>query len=307
MNRWSRFWFAEVSPFGLAAARVAFALYGFWILLSRDFPGIAGMPADFWVAVTPQARWRYLIVPGHPTAEYVLEAVAVAALLGAALGWRARITCLVSALLLYHFAPYEALMWTPSPYFRGLELPTLGLAILAAAPCADVWGLDARHATERPGVSWEYRWSLALLQLLVAQPYLFAGYAKLYYTGIRWASGENIRNHLLAFTQDEFIAVHTRLGTWVAAHPALCSAIGAGTMLFELTFMLSVFFPRLRRVYVPAALAFHAGILFSMNIYWLYWPLLAVFVNWDDVRAGVSRLRSGRGAAAEPMVEFSRT
>jgi hypothetical protein len=44
-----------------------------------------------------------------------------------------------------------------------------------------------------------------------------------------------------------------------------------------------------------------------MNIYWLYWPLLAVFVNWDDVRAGVSRLRSGRGAAAEPMVEFSRT
>src|SRR5262245_41826480 len=194
-------------------------------------------------------------------------------------------------------------MWSPSPYFRGLELPTLGLGILAAAPSADVWSLDARRAPGGLRVSWEYRWALVLLQILVAQPYLFAGYAKLYYTGIRWASWENIRNHLLAFTQDDFIAVHTRLGSWIAAHPVLCGAIGAGTMLFELSFMLSVFFPRLRKVYVPAALAFHTGILISMNIYWLYWPLLAVFVDWDAVRARVRRPRN-RG---EPIAQLSQT
>lgn len=295
---WDRFWFTPASPVGLAAARIVFALYSLWILLSRDFPGTSGAPADLWVAVTPQERWRYLIFPGHPGIEYALEGIAVVALIAVALGWRPRVTCLASALLLYHFAPYEGLMWTSSSYFRGLDLPIIGLGILAAAPCADVWAARASQRSRRASAGSEYRWPLALLQLLVASPYFFAGYGKLYHTGIRWADWENIRNHLLAFTQDDFFVVYTRIGTWIAAHPVLCGVIGAGTMLFELTFILCVFRPRLRRIYVPAALAFHVGILLSMNIYWLYWPLLAVLVDWDAVRERVRLLRSA-GAAPQ--------
>jgi hypothetical protein len=305
---WDRFWFTPCSPFGLAAARIAFALYSLWIVLSRDFPGVAGVPGELWATVTPQTRWRYLIFPGDPALEYVLEGVAVAALVAAALGWRPRLSCLVSALLLYHFAPYEALLWTDSPYFRGLDLPIIGLVILSVAPCADAWAVGAR-GRPHPLASPEYRWPLVLLQLLVASPYFFAGYGKLYHTGIRWASWENIRNHLLAFTQDDFFRVYTRLGSWVAAHPLLCGVIGAGTMLFELSFILSVFFPRLRRFYLPVALAFHAGILLSMNIYWLYWPLLAVLPDWDALRERWTRLRSvfGAGASAGPVTPLSRT
>jgi hypothetical protein len=210
---------------------------------------------------------------------------------------------------LYHFAPYEALLWTASPYFRGLDIPIIGLVILSVAPCADMWAVGVRRGSRQASADPEYRWPLALLQLLVASPYFFAGYGKLYYTGIQWASWENIRNHLLAFTQDGFFTVYTRLGSWLAAHPLLCGIIGVGTMIFELSFILSVFFPRLRWFYLPAALAFHAGILLSMNVYWLYWPLLAVLIDWDAVRDRWTRFRSvsGAGAPTGPVIPLSRT
>src|SRR5437870_6376986 len=60
---WNRFWFARGSPRNLAAARIIFAAYSLWVLLSRNLAEMSGLPSVFWSQVGASARWRYLVFP----------------------------------------------------------------------------------------------------------------------------------------------------------------------------------------------------------------------------------------------------
>ncbi len=289
---WDRFWFAAGSAKNLAAARVVVSVHALWLLLSRDLAAGAALPDVFWDSVPRLTRWRYLLFPGHAQLETVLQWVAAAALVAVALGVRVRITGFLAALLLYHLAPLETFYWFPSPYYRGFEVSILALVVLAASPAAGTAAPDAA-----PREAWEYRWPLVLIQLFVAQIYFFSAYSKLYRVGWDWTSGENLRRWLLLFTQDDQVAVFTALGQWVAAHPTLCAVVGAGTILFELGFIVTVFWKRSRVVLVPMALLFHAGIFFAMNIVFLNTPQLLVFVDWEALSA---RRSARRRVAAGP-------
>jgi hypothetical protein len=292
---WDRFWFAPGSARNLAAARIVIAVHALWIVLSRDYGGISGLPADLWSGVTTLDRVRYAIVPGHPVLEHLLVLLAVVALGATALGVATRISCLTAALLLYHLAPFETIIWTTSPYERGLEITTLSLVVLAIAPCADVWSVTARRRAA-PETAWEYHWPLVLLQLFVAQAYLFSGWSKLFRVGWGWVSAENLRHWLLLFTQEDQIAVYRGLGTWFAGHPALCLLIAIGALTLDLTFIVVLVWKRARKVYVPLAAAFHVGIFFTMNIAFLNLPQLLVFLDWDWL---ANRVR-GQPAARAP-------
>jgi len=291
---WERFWFATESPVNLAAARVLVALQAAWILLSRDIPALSGLPADFWVDVGETARWRYLLWEGHPALESALQAVALLALAGVLLGLGARLCCAAAALLLYHLAPLETLFYTVSPWAKGLTLPVLALLALSLAPCGDA--LSLRRAPAPPREPWEYGWSLRLVQLLVAGPYLFSGWSKLMNAGWGWASSANIRAWLLLSNQDDQLAVFRSPGLWLADHPALCLAMGAAGLLFELGFVAAVFWRRSRRLLVPAAAAFHALILVTQNYAFLSAPLLLVYVDWAALARG-----AGSGALAAEL------
>ena len=278
---WDKFWFAPGSARNLAGARIVIAAHALWIVLSRDYGGVSGLPADFWAGVPALDRARYAIVPGHPLVERALTVLAVCALIAVLLGAATRISCLIAALLLYHLAPLETILWTPSPYERGLEIATLSLVVLAIAPCADVWSVRPRRAVRE--TTWEYNWPLLLVQLFVAQVYLFSGWSKLFRVGVGWVSAENLRHWLLLFTQEDQIAVFQGLGRWIAGHPLLCSLVAIGSLTLDLTFIVCLVWRRARKVYVPLAAAFHVGIFFTMNIVFLNLPQLLVFVDWDWV------------------------
>src|SRR5262245_33880653 len=98
--RWDALWFVPEPPSALAAARIVFALQALWILLSRDIPALSALPQAFWADVGASARWRYLIFEGHPGLERALQALAMAALVGALLGVHARACCALAGLLL---------------------------------------------------------------------------------------------------------------------------------------------------------------------------------------------------------------
>jgi len=55
----------------------------------------------------------------------------LAALLAAMLGIFARVSCFLAGLLLYRLAPLETIIWTVSPYARGLTISVLALLVLA--------------------------------------------------------------------------------------------------------------------------------------------------------------------------------
>ncbi|MFQ5702929.1 MAG: HTTM domain-containing protein [Gemmatimonadales bacterium] len=297
---WNRFWFRPESAWNLAAARIVFGVHALWILLSRDLAGISASPPEFWASVPRAALWRFLIFPGHLSFEHVLQWLTMVLLVGVVLGIHPRITCLMSALLLYHLAPYENIMWYPGPTERGFEVSVLSLVTLAFAPCTDVWALRVPTRGRVGTRSWHYNWPLCVMQLFVAQIYLFAGYAKLFHVGLGWISGDTIRNLILAYDQ-AFQTVSVRpLGPWIAERPMLCFAIALGAVAMDLVFVVAVFSKRSRIVMIPAAIAFHIGILLTTTIYFLNWPQLLIFVNWDWVR---HRMHRSPATAQPPALE----
>jgi len=294
---WERLWFAPEHARNLAGVRIAIATHALWIVLSRDYAATSGLPPEFWARVSDAVRWRFLTFPGLETLERWLAILAVLALLAVLIGWRARPAALVAGVLLYHLAPLETIIWTPSPYERGLEVSVLALIVLSAAPCADAWGVDARRRFHGavPGPASDYRWPLVLIQLFVAQIYFFSGWSKLVRVGVDWLSAANRRAWLLLFNQYDEVAVFTTVGPWLADHAWLCGLLAVGSVALDLGFITVVASRLWRRILVPLAVLFHAGILVSMNIAFLNAPQLLVFINWHWLGARLSAPRGANG------------
>jgi len=300
---WDAVWFAPGSARNLAAARILVGGQALWMLLSRDLAAHSGLPAVLWDSVPDPMRWRYLIFPGHPVAEQALQLLALVSLVAVILGLFTRVACLLAALLLYHLAPFETVLRQLPPTERGFDVSVLALVVLAFAPCADAWNVRLPRAPSADATPlWRYHWPLCAIQLFLAQVYLFAGYAKLYLVGPSWISAAAIRNLVLASDQiASGVPVHP-LGLWIASSTALSVAVAIATMGMDLGFIVAVFWKRSRLVLVPLALAFHLGILLATTIYYLNWPLLLVFVDWDWVRQRLARARTQppAGPAAAP-------
>jgi hypothetical protein len=299
---WHRVWFAPAPAINLAAARVVIALHALWILGSRDHAAISGVPAVFWAGVPAGDRWRYLLFPGHPGLESTLTWIAAGALIAAAIGIWPRLACFCAGLLLYHLAPLETIFWTPNPFERGFTVAVPALLALSFSRCGDALCLLPRRTGDAVP-SGNYQWPLRLVQLLLCQVYFIAGWAKVVRSGLAWATAANHRAWLLAFAEQDQVTVFRGLGFWVADQPILCGLIGATSLALDLGLITIVFWPRLRRWLIPAALAFHAGILLVMGILFLNIPQWLVFVNWERVRPS----RRARASAARRDDETPRT
>ena len=242
-------------------------------------------------------RWiNYQYVPLE--VERVLYAALHATLVAALLGVRARAACLLSGLLLYHFAPFETVIRTANPYLRGFTLPCLGLLVVSFARCGDaltVEGLWRRRPA--PPDSPDYRWPLALVQVLLSQVYFFAGWSKLATTGWAWLEAGNIRGHLLVLNQALTADPLASWGYALARHPALCAAVAWTGIAFELAFPLVLFSAWARRLLLPLALVFHLANSVLFRIFFQNVWLLLLFVPWSRVLGG-SRPSSRRQRAS---------
>jgi hypothetical protein len=287
---WEQAFFRPAGPLGLHAARVILCLQALWILLSRpDLPELAGWPRAFWGVAPPLLDVRFGMV--LPLAlEHVLFLLLHAALVACLVGVWPRATALLSALLLYHFAPFEeAIVGLPHTSFGGLTLPVLGLAIVSFAPA------PPRNAPPSP----EYRWPLALIQLLFVCGYFFPMLAKLRYSGPGWFTGANIANYALG----NWGVTNAPWALWVAGHPVAAQAIAVGTLLLETLSPLVLLSATFAAAFVPVALAFHVGIMLVIGYSFPSLPLLALLLDWDRLqrwwqRRGADPAAVGRRAAA---------
>ena len=300
---WDRAFFSPEPALNLACARVIFAAHALWVLLSRDFSVFSALPAEFWIDVDPLQLWRYLIFPGHPGLESLLQWCAVVTLCTAVLGILPRISCFVAALLLYHLAPLETIYWTQNPFQRGLTISVLVLFTLSFSRCGDALRLGgAPPAPPSP----DYCWPLRLVQFHFAALYFLSGYAKLYRVGLSWLAPDNLRDWFLLFAQQDQLRrlspIFTTAGPWIAEHWWLCFVAALFGIVANLLFIATPFSRYARRVLVPDALFFHVMVLLTLNIFWINTPQLLVYVNWQwlvdwvkarlPARAGVSNVRA---------------
>lgn len=303
---WTRLWFDRAPASRLAALRILVASHTLWILLSRDFAATSRLPAPFRSAIADTVRLRYLIFEGGAALDAAVQWIALVALICALIGLLPRVACFIAGIAIYHLAPLETVIWTPDPVARGLTLAPIALLLMAFSRSGDALTLFRRPERREP--SWEYGWPVRLVQVLVVQVFFFAGVGKLMQSGFAWAAADNIRRYLLLMNLSPEVGVFTSLGLWIADHPLLCGLIGAGTLAFELSFPLALFFRRLLVVYVPVAVLFQVGILVTMNVYvGEGWYLLA-FIDWPGLVTRISAARQqGRVLAPETTDPLLRT
>ena len=274
---WDRVWFRPAHPLCLIATRVIVSLQALWILLSRpDLPDLVRWPAEFLVLSGRALPARFGIGVLPAAAEPALFVVLHAALLAAAAGLWPRVSCFVSASLLYHFAPFEEVVaGLPHTAFGGLTVPVLALFVLSFA--------EAPRRGAAPSA--EYRWPFALVQLLFAFSYFFPLLAKLRFSGPGWFTAENIRYYALG----NLGVTGAPAAAWVAERPLVCGAIALGTLALEGLSPLVVLSPAAAMAFVPAALVFHVGIVLVIGYFFPSLPLLLLLLDWDRIGRRLDR------------------
>jgi hypothetical protein len=121
-------------------------------------------------------------------------------------------------------------------------------------------------------------WVLKLIQLTISAGYLLAAIEKLLISGNSWFAAETLRYYL---------HIHpTIAGLWVAKSDVLCVSLQTGVIVFQLGFILIVFFPRLRGFFMLIGVIFHFGTVILMNVGGFFTPWLFVyifFIDWSYV------------------------
>jgi hypothetical protein len=183
-------------------------------------------------------------------------------------------------------------------------LLTLCLVAIVFSRHGDVWSLDAWLARRRAGrdglteraaaVDPAYGWPVRAAMIAVALAYLIAGMHKIFESrGLGWASSDNMRWLLY---QSSDAQGHNTIALWIADHAWLAHLSAAGLLATECLFFLVLLAPRLRWLFVPAAVALHAGTWLALRLDYSAQLLsvVIVFVTWPPVVAWLGGRRRGR-------------
>lgn len=284
IERWNHFWFRPEPRINLVAARVLLVANSLWILLSRPWlPDLISWPRGFWSQIDPAILRRFFIFPIGGGAEWALYAALLVLLLAAAFGAGGRLVCFAAAILLYHFAPFEDILSSDGPYFRGFSVPVIGLLCLSFAR-------DPRTDADP-----EHRWPLMLIRLHFAFTYFFSGIAKIFVPTIpTWISKQHFLLIVSGRSSPDAIAPW---GEFYFRHPELAAITAALVLLLDFTIIVTVFYPRAAWFFVPAAMAMHLLSPYIVGVYFLNAPLLFLFIDWEAVRRRWQHRRIGYNRA----------
>ena len=134
--------------------------------------------------------------------------------------------------------------------------------------------------------------------VVVAGAYFFSGLAKLLHAGPGWVTGGNLRWVLYAASDQQ--PVPNPYALFVADRPVLAHLLAAATVAVELGFPLVLWRPRLAWLFLPAAVALHAGIWLAMRLDYsaMAATALLVVVDWPSVAARLRPTAAPRGQPA---------
>lgn len=186
--------------------------------------------------------------------------------------------------------------------FHTENLMVLHVGILAFAPAADGWSWDQhKRGTERSD-SWRYGWPIFLMSAVAVISYTLAGYAKLRYGGLSWGSGEVLRNYV-AMDNLRKILLGDTFSPLAAPAMRLDLAftfLASGSLALELLAPISLLSRRFARLWIPAMVGFHLGIVALMAIVFPY-PLSGVafasFYRCEKLMERLARSKWGRSLA----------
>jgi hypothetical protein len=138
-------------------------------------------------------------------------------------------------------------------------------------------------------------WPLKVGHVLLAITYFSAGISKMIAGGFRWMNGYTLQDYVFADAMQRGFP----FGVWLGQHHTLAVFFSVFTVLFELTFFLSLVLPRTAPFYFLNGLLFQIGLYaaaghdFFPHMVLLFLLLLFVEPGWWQRRL--------RPPAAEPV------
>lgn len=282
IGRWNA-WFPKTGTVYLATARiiaVAAQLFFFRPSLKDQIHLLDKNPAF----IDPQVIIRAIaavvprdavFTPAGFTVLYWINAVAgVTALVGLFTRTSLLIFALGTWLFVAHLYSY-ADIHHPEAVF------SIFLLALAFAPSGHSVSLDAfirrrargsGHASGSGEVD-TAMWPLKLAHVLIALTYFSTGLTKLVFGGLDWMNGYTLQGYLLA----DGLRRNLPLGIWLAHHHTLCVLLSIFTVVFELSFFISLVVPRTAPVLLLTALFFQIGLLVAAG-HGFYPHMLVLFL-----------------------------
>jgi hypothetical protein len=292
MRRLEAWLFAPGDPRRLAAVRIGLCGLLAARLAAGPYAELASQPAALF---RPISFLRLLDRMPPRGLVVALQALAVACALLAAAGLWTRVALpLAWAAAL----PLVAMTSSLGKVVHNDVLLLLCLVPLLPSPAGAAWSLDARRRAAAParGPGPAFGWPVRTAMVVVAGAYFFSGLAKLLHAGPAWVTSDSLRWVLYASSDQQ--PAPNPYALFVADRPALAHLLAAATLVVELGFPLVLWRPRLTWLFLPAALALHAGIGLAMRLDYAAMAATAVvvLVDWPALAA---RRRPGPGAAAE--------
>lgn len=133
-----------------------------------------------------------------------------------------------------------------------------------------------KQLQEHPNSSSLSSWTLFLIQLTIALVYFLSGLEKVLTSGLMWASKHTFQTYL---------SLHpTPISRFIADHDMLSSLIPILTLAFQFTFILILWFPQWKWIFLISGLLFHLGTKWVMDIggWFSSWIFVYIFfINWD--------------------------
>jgi hypothetical protein len=295
-----RFVFAPEDARRLAAIRIGlFGLLALRLATSGDYAAVAGQPAELFDPVS-----LFHLLPSMPsdgiTTTVQVAAVAAASLAAAGVAPRASFP---TAFLLSVFL--NLMLNSTGKIVHNDLVATLCLIPLLATPTAAsrAWAISVKPLRRRPQPppgppSPAYGWPVRLAMIVVGLAYLFVGLQKLLYSGLDWATTDNLRYVLWASSDAQ--ASPNWLALLVADHDWMAHLLAATTLVVEVGFILCLPFRRLRWIFVPAVVGLHVGIWLAMGLDYLPQAaaVIIVFVNWPTIIAFLAERAARRTPAS---------
>jgi Vitamin K-dependent gamma-carboxylase len=304
VRRWNEYWFRPAPYVDLAMVRLLVVACQLWLLLF--WPNLSpSFMEKLWALPDPLydpiTLLRLFLLPWgwdyRPSPQFMAIVYYVTVVFGllAFVGFRTRLSLLV-------FMLGNAFMVTyvySHGDFHHTEAPLIiGLGILALSPAGHVLSVDQLIRRQRGGRSDEEEdvltaqgplagWPIRLIQWLFVLIYLSAVLSKLVFEGgLDWLNGYTLQYYMIQDT----LRKGTLLGGWFSQYHYLVMLSQYAVVIFQVTFALAVIFPRLRWIYVPLGLGFHAGNWILLNAPFPEWmALYAVFIPWQRVFTMMAR------------------
>jgi hypothetical protein len=268
LDLWNSYWFPVTTTLSLSLSRIiAVAAQLLWFFPELDFNLILATKNSEFTDPQPLIRAISAIIPrsyfATPDVLSALYWITLVAGVGALIGLLTRASLAVFTFGIWFFVSHQ---YSYADIHHGEAVFGLFLLALTLAPSGKSLSVDAliarrrspsldRSTAEFPKTD-TAMWPLKLAQVLLAMTYFSTGATKLIDGGLAWMNGYTLQTINFSVGIQRGLPV----GIWLGQHYTLSLILSVFTILFEVFFFLSLFFPRVAPLFFAGGILFHIGL-----------------------------------------------